>query len=84
MSVSCMLHIYIPKVQRSLYFQRNSCSTHAALKLLLNFTCTYVLKKCYGAFNTRTLYAAFCSVRTLSVVVKGLIIAQYEHFICIM
>ena len=25
---------YIPKLQRSLYFQHNSCSTHAALQLL--------------------------------------------------
>ena len=39
MNVSCMLHVhtctlYIPKVQRSLYFQHNSCNVHAALQLL--------------------------------------------------
>ena len=34
MSVSCMLHIYIPKVQSSLYFQHNSYNAHAVLQLL--------------------------------------------------
>ena len=39
MNVSCMLHtLYIPKVQKSLYFQHNSCNVHAALQLL----CTHV------------------------------------------
>ena len=44
---------YIPKVQRSLYSQHNSCSTHSALQLLCTMymyivhrTCTYAYIHC--------------------------------------
>ena len=38
--MSVLYVTYIPKVQRSLNFQRSSCSAHAALQLLCTCTCT--------------------------------------------
>ena len=53
MCVSCMLHtMYIPKVQRSLYFQHNSCSAHAPLQLHVYTYCMF------QNIQTNTVYKA--------------------------
>ena len=51
-SVSCML----PKVQRSLYFQHNSSSTHAALQLLLYVCILQPLKTHYRHTHSTYMY----------------------------